>query len=79
MRVGAYMVQMLAFSDPQNYLPRYLANMEKAGFQELRFDINPLTDSQDRIWRVVPNRKWHATLKGKTTGSREVVLVHKAV
>lgn len=77
-RPGGYIVQMLAFSDPQDHLPRYLANMEKAGFEEVQFKIATLADSDNRIWRGVPNRKWHANLKGNTFGSREVVFVHKA-
>jgi len=77
-RDSGYIVQMLAFSDPQGHLPRYLDNMEKAGFEEVQFKIATLAGSHNRIWRTVPNRKWHATLSGKTSGSREVVLVHKA-
>ena len=73
MRTGAHMVQMLAFSDPENHLPRYLTNMQTAGFKEI--SLNP----HNRIWRQVPNRKWHATLKGKLSSSREVVLIHRAV
>lgn len=78
MRVGSYMVQMLAFSDPQNHLPRYLANMERAGFKELLFQSELTSECENRIWRMVPNRKWHASLRGNTSGSREVVLVHVA-
>lgn len=78
MRTGAYIVQMIAFSNPENHLRRYLANMEKAGFKEVQFKIATAVDSYNRIWRIVPNRKWHASLRGKTPGSREVVLVHKA-
>jgi DNA modification methylase len=74
MRPGAYIIQMLAFSDPENHLPRYLANMENAGFKETKLKDN----TENRIWRLVPNRKWHANLKGNTYGSREVVLVHHA-
>lgn len=76
---GAYMVQMLAFSDPKNQLPRYLSNMQGAGFTE----VVPFPDRSGarakRIWREVPHRKWHAALSGKTHCSREVVLVHRAV
>jgi len=79
MRKGAYIIQMLSFSDPENHLPRYLANMENAGFKETKFESDILTESSNRIWRKVPNRKWHANLRGKTSGSKEVVLVHNAV
>lgn len=72
MKDGGYMVQMLAFNQPSSQLPRYLENMERAGFSEVR-------SSDTRIWRQVPHRKWHATLIGNTHSSNEVVLVHRAV
>jgi hypothetical protein len=68
---GGHMVQLIAFNRPADQLPRYLANMEAAGFAEVA--------TEGRIWRQVPNRKWHATLRGKTHSAREVVLVHEAV
>ncbi len=67
---GAYFVQLIAFSNPKRHLPRYLANMEQAGFSEVRTDR--------RTWRKVPSRRWHATLKGALSSSREVVLIHRA-
>lgn len=73
---NAYVVQLIAFSDPHHHLPEYLLNMEKAGFVEVH---RPETLGGPRIWRDVPNRKWHATAQGRTNSSREVVLVHRAV
>jgi DNA methylase len=78
MRPGAYMIQMLAFAHPDDQLPRYLANMESAGFTEVLADSQS-TGGSNRIWRDVPNRKWHATINGNTASSREVVLVHRAI
>ncbi len=79
MRPGGHMVQMIAFTEPEWQFPRYLHNMETAGFRE----VCPLRTGEDRtaerIWRWVPGRKWHAAMKGATNGCREVVLVHKAV
>lgn len=72
MRKGGHIVQLVAFNRPNDQLPRYLANMQTAGFAEVQ-------SSTCRIWRQVPNRKWHANLLGKTHSSREVVLVHRAV
>jgi hypothetical protein len=69
---GAYMVQMVAFNRPEVHLPRYLENMSLAGFVDLA------TSGDERIWRDVPNRKWHASLRGNTHSAREVVLVHRA-
>jgi DNA modification methylase len=71
-RDGGHMVQMLAFNRPDEQLPRYLENMERAGFAEARI-------KESRIWREVPHRKWHASLTGKTHSSNEVVLVHQAI
>jgi DNA modification methylase len=69
MRPWALIVQMIAFSNPEELLPRYLSNMEQLGFKEVL--------AEDRIWRNVPNRKWHAILRGNTHGSKEVVLIHR--
>jgi DNA modification methylase len=72
MREGGYIVQLIAFHRPEDHLQRYLKNMRMAGFAESRL-------GNSRIWRQVPNRKWHATLMGRTNSSNEVVLVHRAV
>lgn len=72
MEDGATFVQLIAFANPKPHLRRYLANMETAGFAEVR-------GGRRRLWRNVPGRKWHATLKGTLPSAREVVLVHEAV
>ena len=74
MRPGSLIVQMIAFSDARRQLSRYLANMEAAGFSEVRGE----TERFRRIWRDVPRRSWHADLQGRTGGAREVVLIHRA-
>lgn len=73
MREGSIMVQMIAFSDPDRQLRRYLRVMKGAGFVELRGRY------ERRTYRDVPSRHWHATSKGDLPSSREVVLVHHAV
>jgi DNA methylase len=70
---GGHMIQLVAFNRPEEQLPRYLENLRVAGFAETR------VRGRERIWREVPNRKWHATLLGQTHAAREVVLVHRAV
>jgi hypothetical protein len=65
------MVQLVGFSQPHRQLPAYLDLLEEAGFREV--DLG----QSDRVWRQVPNRKWHANQKGETASSKEVVLVHK--
>ena len=72
MHDDAPFVQLIAFSNPKRHLPRYLANMEKAGFSEIPVGYR-------RIWRGVPSRRWHASIKGTLPSAREVVLIHKAV
>ena len=74
MKRGAMIIQMIAFGDPRRQLSRYLSTMQAAGFVEIASGRGP----QKRIWRSVPNRKWHATFKGRTHSSREVVLIHRA-
>ncbi len=69
-------VQMVAFSDPEWQLPRYLEVMESCGLRESYPWI--LNDNGDgRLWRDVPNRKWYAQQKACAPGSREVVLIHR--
>lgn len=72
LRDGGYMVQMVAFNRPDEQLQRYLDNMQAAGFAEIS------VGSDGRIWRQVPNRKWHASQQGPTNSANEVVLVHRA-
>lgn len=72
MRAGGHMVQMVAFNKPGEQLPRYLENMKEAGFAEVSV-------GDSRIWRQVPQRKWHATFRGQTDSANEVVLVHRAI
>lgn len=70
-------VQMVAFSDPDWQLPRYLEVMEECGLQEvLPWELDG-PEGDCRLWRQVPNRKWHAHQKDNAPGSREVVLVHR--
>ena len=74
MRPGAVIVQMIAFSDPERQLRRYLGVMDRrGGFREQR------AHGRRRIWRGVPNRSWHPNLKGQLPSSREVVLIHAKV
>lgn len=66
-------VQMVAFSEPEWQLPKYLEVMETSGLKE----VQPHAAGEERIWRDVPNRKWHAERQESRSGSREVVLFHK--
>jgi hypothetical protein len=71
-----HIVQVVGFSEPAWQLPLYLETMEEAGLVECKFDS--IANHEDgRLWRDVPNRKWFASQKGATHGSKEVVLVHR--
>jgi len=73
---GTVFVQVVAFAEPEWQLPRYLKAAEIAGLSELRLPV--LAGERDgRLWRTVPNRRWHADQIGNTHGSQEVVLFHK--
>jgi hypothetical protein len=64
-------VQVVAFSDPDWQLDRYLDALTNAGLEE----VSP--NEQDRLWRDVPNRRWHALSQAKHSSAREVVLFHR--
>ena len=72
---GTTIVQVVAFSDPDWQLSRYLEVMDRCGLVE----DHPWNHSTEdgRLWRDVPNRKWHALQKPNSPGAREVVLVHR--
>jgi hypothetical protein len=68
-------VQMLAFSQPDWQLERYLAVMEDAGLKEVHLrSLSRMGDG--RLWRRVPGRRWYSDQRGDTPGSQEVVLFH---
>ncbi len=69
-------VQLVGFSDPQKFLPKYLAMMNEAGYEEVPIIIDKLNRIK-RIWRKVPNRKWYVTTKNEAPSSKEVLLVHR--
>ena len=69
-------VQVVAFSEPEWQLPRYLSVADDVGMTECLLPDS--TDSPDgRLWRTVPNRRWYADQRGVTSGSEEVVLFHR--
>lgn len=68
-------VQVVAFSYPDTQLPQYLATMEQCGLVEsCPWNI---IGGDGRLWREVPNRRWHAQQNSHAPGAREVVLVHQ--
>lgn len=69
-------VQMVAFSQPDWQLPRYLEAMEASGLTEMRLPVLK-GDRDGRLWRSVPGRRWYSAQRGTTPGSEEVVLFHR--
>lgn len=65
-------IQVVAFSEPEWQLPKYLEVMDSVGLEEMGSQVAIDT----KIWRDVPNRKWHAEQQERKAGSREVVLFH---
>lgn len=64
-------VQLVAFSKPDEQLGPYLETLQEVGLQEVR------TSSAERLWRTVPNRKWYAKFRGTLSSNKEVLLVHR--
>lgn len=69
-------VQMVAFSEPDWQLSRYLEAMEGAGLSEV-FLPSLRGEGDGRLWRSVPGRRWYNAQRGNTPSSEEVVLFHK--
>ena len=73
---STFVVQIVAFSHPAEQLPRYLRTLQACGLVEHRpWNI---TSNDGRLWRKVPNRRWHTVQHHLAPGSHEVVLVHRA-
>jgi hypothetical protein len=69
-------IQVVAFSEPDWQLPKYLRANNVAGLEEICLPL--VSNERDgRLWRTVPNRRWHAEQLGETPASQEVVLFHK--
>jgi len=67
-------VQMVAFSNIDSQLPRYLRVMDRCNLVEHK--PWKLSTDDHRLWRNVPNRKWHTHRASGGSGAQEVVLVH---
>ena len=77
---GGLLVQIVGFAQPDWQLPRYLEVMDECGLDELNpaetLDVS-WADETGRLWRDVPNRKWHASMQAKRSASKESVLIHR--
>jgi hypothetical protein len=70
------LVQMVAFSNPDWQMEKYLACLNEAGFEEIFFPYMAIS-SDNRLWRVIPNRKWYAVQHASISSNQEVVLFHR--
>lgn len=69
-------VQIVAFTRPDEQLARYNAAASAAGLVECR--LTSLADEGDgRLWRAVPNRKWYNGQRKTNAASNEVLLFYK--
>jgi DNA modification methylase len=71
LRSDALVLQLVAFSDADTQLPRYLEAMNAAGYSR-RADLEP------EGWRDVPNRRWYYRVQPGRGSARERLLVHEA-
>lgn len=71
--------QLVGFSEPENQLPRFLKAMTDAGFEEVEIHEDTPEEGPDkeRVTRRVPNRKWYASLQGKTPSTKEFLFIHQ--
>lgn len=75
MSAATVLLQVVAFADPRQHLPRYLSAMQDAGLREHKLDVLG-GDGDGRLWREVPGRKWYAQ-KSTSLAKFEVVLLHR--
>jgi hypothetical protein len=73
---GALVVQVVAFSEPEWQLPRYLQVLTDVGLKEISLPAEPEAGER-RLWRKIPNRKWYAWRNEQLASNREVILVHR--
>jgi hypothetical protein len=73
---SALVIQLVAFSEPNWQLPRFLEAMDSAGFQELTPQSLGIL-SEGRLWRNVPGRRWFALIQSNLSTSTELVLFHR--
>jgi hypothetical protein len=74
MSAATVLLQVVAFADPSEQLPRYLSVLQEAGLRECKLDVLS-GDGDGRLWRQVPGRKWYAQ-KSTSLAKFEVVLLH---
>jgi hypothetical protein len=69
LREDALVLQLIAFTDAEAQLPRYLATMVEAGYSHL-------PELEPEGWRDVPNRRWYFRVQPSRGGASERLIVH---
>ncbi len=72
---NAFVVQLVAFSDPNTQVPFFLDSMNSAGYEEL--NLFKYSKSERPI-RKVPNRKWYTYSSDNNLASQEILFFHRA-
>lgn len=73
---NSLVVQLVSFAKPRSDVAHFLRAMVHAGFEE----CSPLEaglGQEDRIWRMIPNRKWYAGYRDGFPAGKELLLLHR--
>lgn len=73
---GTVIAQVVGFSNPQRQLGRYLKTLADLGYQEM-IPMHTGKNRPQRIWRIVPRRRWYTERIGRLSSSNEVLLFHR--
>ncbi len=75
-RPDTTLVQLVAFSELEWQLPKYLETMEESGWREA---VPERSNAKEdiRLWRDVPNRRWYASMRADSDAGKEVLLFHR--
>lgn len=73
---SSLVVQLISFNNSKRDIDRFLDAMEAAGFDECSSkDIG--LGTTERVWRLVPNRKWYTGYRDGFHAGRELLLFHR--
>lgn len=73
---SSLVVQLLSFANPRNDVGHFLEAMDHAGFDDCSLKDVGLGIT-DRIWRLVPHRKWYAGYRDGSHAGKELLLFHR--
>ncbi len=73
LKPNAFIIQVVAFSNPSKQLLYFRKAMRNAGYREV---INP-DKPESIISRIVPNRRWYANISPRQHSSKEYLFIHQ--